>query len=412
MIILIGGESHTGKTFLAQRLLERYSFPYFSLDHLKMGLIRGLADCGFTAESPDALISEKMWRIVEGIVVTCVENGQNLIIEGCYLPPERVRLLLSGEVVAVYLGFSEAYLSKNFDALWKYENVVEHRKFPEDRPLEAFIAGNARVRSACAAWGLPYFEAGETYEKMQKDAIAFLDGKAGLTGAKMNKTEAGMRLSEYEVAEDMLIDGLKIVQDTRLYRFTSDSVLLSRFARAKAGDKVADFCAGSGIVAFHFYALHRALKGLDFTLFEMQRQLSELSVKTAALNGFGNFEAVNCKIQEMPETYREKFSLVRGGFSNDDYKKAICRKEITINLAEIARAAAFALRFGGRLALVNRADRLAEVCYTLHEAGIEVKRVQFVAGKAGAAPYLLMAEGVKGGRPHTELLPTLINKKD
>ena len=49
--------------------------------------------------------------------------------------------------------------------------------------------------------------------------------------AEMNKTEAGMQLSEYEVAEDMLIDGLKIVQDTRLYRFTSDSVLLSRFAR-------------------------------------------------------------------------------------------------------------------------------------------------------------------------------------
>ena len=228
-----------------------------------------------------------------------------------------------------------------------------------------------------------------------------------------------MQLSEYEVAEDMLIDGLKIVQDTRLYRFTSDSVLLSRFARAKAGDKVADFCAGSGIVAFHFYALHRALKGLDFTLFEMQKQLSELSVKTATLNGFGNFEAVNCKIQEIPERYREKFSLVlcnppyeRGGLENDDYQKAICRKEITINLAEIARAAAFALRFGGRLALVNRADRLAEVCYTLREAGIEVKRVQFVAGKAGAAPYLLMAEGVKGGRPHTELLPMLINKKD
>ena len=125
-----------------------------------------------------------MWRIVEGIVVTCVENGQNLIIEGCYLPPERVRLLLSDEVVAVYLGLSEAYLSKNFDALWKYENVVEHRKFPEHRPLEAFIAGTARVRSACAAWGLPYFETGETYEKMQKDAIAFLDEKAGLAGRK------------------------------------------------------------------------------------------------------------------------------------------------------------------------------------------------------------------------------------
>ena len=66
-----------------------------------------------------------------------------------------------------------------------------------------------------------------------------------------------VELNENEVLEDMLLNGLKIVQDTRLYRFTSDSVLLSRFAKPKKGDKVADFCAGSGIVAFHFYALHK-----------------------------------------------------------------------------------------------------------------------------------------------------------
>ena len=69
--------------------------------------------------------------------------------------------------------------------------------------------------------------------------------------------ENTISLNEYEVLEDMLIDGLKIVQDTRLYRFTSDSVLLSRFAKAKKKDVVADFCAGSGIVAFHFYALNK-----------------------------------------------------------------------------------------------------------------------------------------------------------
>ena len=234
----------------------------------------------------------------------------------------------------------------------------------------------------------------------------------------MNKTEAGMQLSEYEVAEDMLIDGLKIVQDTRLYRFTSDSVLLSRFARAKAGDKVADFCAGSGIVAFHFYALHRALKGLDFTLFEMQRRLSELSVKTAALNGFGNFEAVNCKIQEIPETYREKFSLVlcnppyeRGGLENDDYQKAICRKEITVTLAEIVDAAFAKLKFGGRLALVNRADRVAEVLFAMKSRGIEPKRLQFVRGSANAKPYLLLVEGTKGGKEGVDVLPDLVNVK-
>ena len=227
-----------------------------------------------------------------------------------------------------------------------------------------------------------------------------------------------MQLSEYEVAEDMLIDGLKIVQDTRLYRCTSDSVLLSRFARAKAGDKVADFCAGSGIVAFHFYALHRALKGLDFTLFEMQRRLSELSVKTAALNGFGNFEAVNCKIQEIPETYREKFSLVlcnppyeRGGLENDDYQKAICRKEITVTLAEIVDAAFAKLEFGGRLALVNRADRVAEVLFAMKSRGIEPKRLQFVRGSANAKPYLLLVEGTKGGKEGVDVLPDLVNVK-
>ncbi len=135
-----------------------------------------------------------------------------------------------------------------------------------------------------------------------------------------------MRLSEYEVAEDLMIDGLKVIQDTRLYRFTSDSVLLSRFARAKRGDNVADFCAGSGIVAFHFYALNRAF-GLRFTLFEMQKELSELSEKTIALNGFDNFRAENCRIQDIPERYRETFSLIlcnppyeRGGFENDDYR--------------------------------------------------------------------------------------------
>ena len=67
----------------------------------------------------------------------------------------------------------------------------------------------------------------------------------------------GVTLGEYEVLEDMLMDGLKIVQDTRLYRFTSDSVLLSRFAKGKKGDVVADFCAGSGRVAFHFHALNK-----------------------------------------------------------------------------------------------------------------------------------------------------------
>lgn len=148
----------------------------------------------------------------------------------------------------------------------------------------------------------------------------------------------------------------------------------------------------------------------------MQKELAELSLKMVSLNGFTNFNVENCKIQEIPAGYREKFSLIlcnppyeRGGFENGDPQKAICRKEITVNLKEIAEAAAANLKYGGRVAITNRADRLAEVCYTFREVGIEIKRVQFVSGTQGAKPYLLLAEGVKGGRPTTEILPALVN---
>lgn len=231
--------------------------------------------------------------------------------------------------------------------------------------------------------------------------------------------EKTIEFGEYEVLEDMLVDGLKIVQDTRLYRFTSDSVLLSRFAKARNGEKVADFCAGSGIVAFHFYALNKDKKNLSFTLFELQEELSALSKKTAEYNGFDNFSFVCGELQNLPKEYNEAFSLVlcnppyeRGGFENDDYKKAICRKEITITLPEIARAAAKALKYGGRLCMLHRADRIAEVCYTLHETKLEVKKIQFVGGRCATKPYLVMIEAVKGGKPNVEILPTICNVKE
>jgi tRNA1(Val) A37 N6-methylase TrmN6 len=225
--------------------------------------------------------------------------------------------------------------------------------------------------------------------------------------------------NEFEVIEDMQIDDLKIVQDTRLYRFTSDSVLLTRFASAKKGDRVADFCAGCGIVGFHFYALNKD-KNISVTLFEMQESLLSLAKKTIKLNGFTNFSCVLGKLQDIPSEYRERFSLVLcnppyeradTGFDNESYEKAVCRKEITVTLDEIACAAAKNLKFGGRFALVNRADRVAEVCYTLKKYGLEVKKLQFVSGKAGAKPYLLMVEAVKGGKPCCELLPTVVNEK-
>lgn len=84
MIILIAGASHTGKTALAQKLLEKYKFPYLSIDHLKMGLIRSRK----TALTPadDEQLTAYLWPIVREMIKTAIENDQNLIVEGCYIP--------------------------------------------------------------------------------------------------------------------------------------------------------------------------------------------------------------------------------------------------------------------------------------------------------------------------------------
>ena len=218
-----------------------------------------------------------------------------------------------------------------------------------------------------------------------------------------------------EVIEPLLIGNYRIVQDDTLYRFTSDAVLLARFLKAKKGERVADFCAGSGVVGLHFYAENTGIESV--TLIELQEELAKLCRRTVALNALEDvFTVENMPVQEAPARYLEAFSLIlcnppyeRGGFENADEKKAVCRKELALTLGELCSSAAHCLKFGGRFALIHRADRLAELLYTLHENGLEPKKVQYVAGKAGAKPYAVLVLAVKGGKPGTDILPTLSN---
>ena len=85
MVLLITGASHTGKTALAQKLLEKYKYPYLSIDHLKMGLIRS-KNTDLTPMSDDKDLTAYLWPIVREMIKTAIENEQNLIVEGCYIP--------------------------------------------------------------------------------------------------------------------------------------------------------------------------------------------------------------------------------------------------------------------------------------------------------------------------------------
>ncbi len=158
MIILITGASHTGKTALAQRLLEKYHFPYLSIDHLKMGLIRS-GNTDLTPMSRDEILTEYLWPIVREMVKTAIENRQNLIVEGCYIPfdwAEDFEKDYLDNIKFYCLVMSDQYIQNHFDDIKKYANVIENRKEDENCTLENALRDNRLVLEQCIRHGTEY----------------------------------------------------------------------------------------------------------------------------------------------------------------------------------------------------------------------------------------------------------------
>ncbi len=147
MIILITGASHTGKTALAQKLLEKYKYPYLSIDHLKMGLIRS-GNTELTPLSDDSALTEYLWPIIREMIKTAIENNQNLIVEGCYIPFDWQKDFDSEylESIKYYcLIMSEEYIRNHFADIKKYANVIENRLDVEWCTIESVLTDNAEV---------------------------------------------------------------------------------------------------------------------------------------------------------------------------------------------------------------------------------------------------------------------------
>lgn len=145
MIILITGASHTGKTLLAQKLLEKYKYPYLSIDHLKMGLIRS----GYTQLTPEDgdKLTEYLWPVVREMIKTAIENGQNLIIEGCYIPFDWANDFAKeylDHIRYFCLVMSESYIQNNFDRIKKHANAIENRIEDDRCTMESVLEDNAR----------------------------------------------------------------------------------------------------------------------------------------------------------------------------------------------------------------------------------------------------------------------------
>lgn len=165
MILLITGASHTGKTLLAQRMLEKYKYPYMSIDHLKMGVIRS-GQTELTPEDDDAL-TDYLWRIVREIVKTAIENRQNLIIEGCYIPfdwSKDFEKKYLAQIRYCCLVMSPDYIKDHFADIKAYADVIERRLDDGECTMEKVLGDNARYLELAQKYDVDYVLIDDEYE--------------------------------------------------------------------------------------------------------------------------------------------------------------------------------------------------------------------------------------------------------
>lgn len=175
MIILIAGSSHTGKTTLAQHLLERYHIPYLSVDHLKMGLIR--SQYSDLTPLQDEALCAYLWPILREIIKTVLENEQSLILEGCYIPfdwQKDFNEVQKRHIHYLCLTMSAHYIQTHLSDILAYESIIEKRQHSGDFDCQTLIAENQMHMELCKQYGLDMFCFDETYDS---DALLARCGK-------------------------------------------------------------------------------------------------------------------------------------------------------------------------------------------------------------------------------------------
>ena len=214
---------------------------------------------------------------------------------------------------------------------------------------------------------------------------------------------------------DDLQNGFSIIQKKHSFRFGVDAVLLSDFADIKHKHSVIDLGTGTGIIPILIYSRKRPV---EITAVEIQKDMADMAVRSIRLNGLEKIIKVLCMdIKDAPTLLgKSRYDCVvtnppymkkECGINNPSETKAIARFEILCSLEEILIAARELLKPGGKLFMVHRTDRLADIIYEMRNIGIEPKRIRFVHPSIGKRPNLLLIEGARGGNKELKFMDPL-----
>ena len=226
-------------------------------------------------------------------------------------------------------------------------------------------------------------------------------------------------LKENERLDDLEYNDLKLIQNINGYKFSTDSVILANFGHAKPNDVYVDLCSGSGVVAILFSCKNKLKKAYAL---EIQSQLADMAKRSIEYNGLSeNIEVINDDLSKLDKIFDcEKVDVItvnppynEVGQTSEFDEIAIATHEIKTNLETIARQSSRVLKFGGKLYMVHRADRLASIVYELKKYKLEPKVLRVVYPKENKEPNLVLIEAKKGAKPGIKILqPLILNNAD
>ena len=225
-----------------------------------------------------------------------------------------------------------------------------------------------------------------------------------------------VKLKSGERLDDLHRSNFKIIQNPQYFSFGMDAVLLAAFTQIHKNEKHLDICSGNGVIPILLAA--RYPYG-NFCGLEIQEDLAEMASRSVALNGLGDKIRIICGDLKQADkllpqasfdvlTANPPYIVSGGGFENLNREMAIARHEIMCTLEDVCECAAKMLRFGGRLYMVHRPSRLADVICAMRNAGLEPKILRFVQPKAGQNPNTMLIMAAKGGKPQLNTAPPLV----
>lgn len=220
--------------------------------------------------------------------------------------------------------------------------------------------------------------------------------------------------------DDLGIGGLKLIQDTDMFCFGIDAVMLANFVHCKEGAKVVDLCTGNGIIPV---LLSAKIPANSIIGVEIQKSVATLANENVELNSLSEkLQIINDDLKNMPEVLgKSKYDVVTCnppyrnvgcGVVNEADTKAIARHEILCSLDDIVYTSAMLLKPLGKFFMIHRPDRLCDILCSMREHKIEPKVIKFVQPDVNTKPTHILIEGVYGGKRHMTVETTMILKEE